>query len=506
MVVACVVELSGPPVVAAEIALAVVGAALCAAMPALRGAAADPDPGRTRAAAAVRAARLLVPAAMLVAGAVATAHFLVFELVLDWAAPPSGVPFVGVTGLTLLAYLLGLLAVGWMERSWAVRQSLAALGVLITAATCAAELQDVALVAAWAALAVLALAIWRALATVAARAGARDAFRPILPIGSGDERTTRLLAANVLRIAALFVAGCAVTLTLRQGLPPAELGVGELPEVPFTDTGAAMGAILAAAAVLAGLVTGGPFARRAGILLAGLAIVYTIPFEVEPWAVAVLWSALAIAAFVSTRLDAAGTVPYLVAGFVILGLAAATAVLYVAPPSRLVLSADGLTQLEALQSLAALASVLGAGVVAIALFRSVPWVRWAEIAVGILGVYLVSVGVVDVFATQVGGTTSVEELRWQSQAALSVTWALMGMISFVAGLRLGRADVRVGGLVLLGVTTAKVFVVDLAALDVVYKVMALFGLGLVLLVSGGLWQRLHLRPPGTPHGHAGVSP
>jgi len=51
-----------------------------------------------------------------------------------------------------------------------------------------------------------------------------------------------------------------------------------------------------------------------------------------------------------------------------------------------------------------------------------------------------------------------------------------------------------------------VFIVDLAALDVVYKVMALFGLGLVLLVSGGLWQRLHLRPPGTPHGHAGVNP
>ena len=123
---------------------------------------------------------------------------------------------------------------------------------------------------------------------------------------------------------------------------------------------------------------------------------------------------------------------------------------------------------------------------------------------GVEIVYLVSIAVVDIFATQVGGATALEELRWQSQAALSVAWAIVGMIAFVAGLRLERAELRIGGLVLLGLTTVKVFAIDLAALDVAYKVLALFGLGLVLVVSGGLWQRLHVRPPRAPQGPAAV--
>jgi uncharacterized membrane protein len=51
-----------------------------------------------------------------------------------------------------------------------------------------------------------------------------------------------------------------------------------------------------------------------------------------------------------------------------------------------------------------------------------------------------------------------------------------------------------------------VFVIDLAALEVAYKVMALIGLGLVLLASGGLRQRLHKPPPGAPQGPAAVHP
>jgi uncharacterized membrane protein len=64
------------------------------------------------------------------------------------------------------------------------------------------------------------------------------------------------------------------------------------------------------------------------------------------------------------------------------------------------------------------------------------------------------------------------------------------VIGFVAGLRLRRTMLRQAGLALLALATAKVFLIDLSALDVAYRVISLIALGLLLLVSAGLWQRL----------------
>ena len=97
---------------------------------------------------------------------------------------------------------------------------------------------------------------------------------------------------------------------------------------------------------------------------------------------------------------------------------------------------------------------------------------------------------VDAFATRVGGSTPTEELAKQAQVALSVSWTLEGAIVFAAALvrRIGPA--RQCGLALLAVATAKVFVVDLAALDVAYRVLSLVGLGLLLLGSAFAYGRL----------------
>jgi hypothetical protein len=84
-----------------------------------------------------------------------TGHLFVYELVLDWAPAPSGIPFFGVTGLTVAAYLAGLLAVGVLMRSWALRRALSALGLLVMVAACAAELSGPPVVAAEIALVVL---------------------------------------------------------------------------------------------------------------------------------------------------------------------------------------------------------------------------------------------------------------------------------------------------------------------------------------------------------------
>ena len=64
-------------------------------------------------------------------------------------------------------------------------------------------------------------------------------------------------------------------------------------------------------------------------------------------------------------------------------------------------------------------------------------------------VYLLSIAVVGVVATQVGGAIGTEELQTQGQVALSVLWAVLGLAAFVAGLRLEIPDLRHGGLALL---------------------------------------------------------
>ncbi len=91
-----------------------------------------------------------------------------------------------------------------------------------------------------------------------------------------------------------------------------------------------------------------------------------------------------------------------------------------------------------------------------------------------------------------------DELKTQGQVALSLTWAATGVIAFVGGLRWRLGEVRQGGLGLLGLAAAKVFLFDLSALEVAYRVISLIALGLLLLTSAWLWQRLQ---PGSPKEH-----
>jgi uncharacterized membrane protein len=67
------------------------------------------------------------------------------------------------------------------------------------------------------------------------------------------------------------------------------------------------------------------------------------------------------------------------------------------------------------------------------------------------------------------------------------------MAVFIAGIISWRQDVREGGLGLLGLATAKVFLFDLSYLDVAYRVLSLIGLGLVLLVGAYAYQSLRPR-------------
>lgn len=208
------------------------------------------------------------------------------------------------------------------------------------------------------------------------------------------------------------------------------------------------------------------------------------------WAVVIAWTALAVAATWMVRVDRAGGYPYVLGAAVGLAASASAAFFNVAPPSRLVVDAGGVDPLVAIQTALAL-GVLAAGVAFLAASTAAgPWRQGLWILAGLALFYLLSVAPVDVIATQVGKGMTSEELKTQGQVALSVTWAVVGVAAFVAGLRRQANALRQAGLAILGLATTKVFVFDLAALEIAYRVISLIALGLLLLASAWVWQRL----------------
>jgi uncharacterized membrane protein len=111
----------------------------------------------------------------------------------------------------------------------------------------------------------------------------------------------------------------------------------------------------------------------------------------------------------------------------------------------------------------------------------------ASIVAAGLGLYLGSVLVVELAGGHPGG------VEQQAQLALSAFWAVLGFGSLVAGLVRDARPLRLAGLSLLGLAVAKVFVVDLAALESIVRVGSFLALGLLLLAGGFAYQRMRKR-------------
>lgn len=239
----------------------------------------------------------------------------------------------------------------------------------------------------------------------------------------------------------------------------------------------------------------------AGCLGAIGVIGYATEFEMVPALVVVAWAILAGAAFGLAALvrrdrqswawNSAAT-----GGAVLVVLAALAALGEVARPSRLLVDPDRVGAIVPLFNLDTIALAALAAVIAFSGQLVKRWSppqsspslndTWAAIATGTSGgllLYLASIAIVDAFQTRVGAGGQAEEIATQAQVVLSIVWVLVGAGVFGAGLvyRMGLA--RVFGLGLLAVATAKVFVFDLASLDVAYRVLSFIGLGGVLLAS-----------------------
>ena len=68
-------------------------------------------------------------------------------------------------------------------------------------------------------------------------------------------------------------------------------------------------------------------------------------------------------------------------------------------------------------------------------------------------------------------------------------WSVYGIVLLALGVRQGIAALRWQALVLFGVTTMKVFFVDLGSLSGFYRIASSLALGVVLLVVSFLYQR-----------------
>ena len=79
-------------------------------------------------------------------------------------------------------------------------------------------------------------------------------------------------------------------------------------------------------------------------------------------------------------------------------------------------------------------------------------------------------------------------------ASLSIVWSIAGLSGMVAGVRLVRRAVWIGGASLMGVVVVKLFLFDLANTGTVARVVSFLGVGVLLIVVGYFAPV----PPSTP--------
>ncbi|HUG15361.1 MAG TPA: DUF2339 domain-containing protein, partial [Thermomicrobiales bacterium] len=432
-----------------------------------------------------RRGHLFSAGAAIALGAAALLHLVIFEYpIIDLGSGTTTArPFLNASGGTLLYLLAAMVVAGALVRRREVRALLAGIGLLLLIYVMPFEVTGIALLAGWSALFVAGFA-------------AHHRWDQLPKAVVGDAGS----AASEVRLALLLpglLAGSAATMrALAVELPLEHVSTWTRPDTPFSTTQTLAAVVLMAAGVLAAWAATIPVLRRAAIGAVILIAAYLMPFELGRPALVVAWSALALGALLLARRAAIrdsveAVAPYLLTAAAILGAGALVALVSVAPPERLVVRAGSVIDHPpfwsgATAALLALAVAFGA---AAWLYRDWKQARWLAVVTGTLVVYLLSVGLVDSFQGRVD-TTGLESLRKQAQVALSILWAGLGVAGLVTGFFRGGATLRTGGLALLGLSTVKVFVYDLASLDASYRVLSFIGLGILLLASSYAYQRM----------------
>ena len=431
-------------------------------------------------------------AAGAVLGALAIGHVLFDEygLLHTTAPPPWAIPFFNPNGAALAFVTLGaLMAIVLLHRR-SERVTVAAVMTSAVALVLPQELSGASLVAAYALLAAGSLLVERRWLGVPILLGA-GALDPLQRVRALGERALYGAAAVASLIGLWYV--------LSDHLPPDRFAVGlrawALFAVhPFFDDQTLVTAIIVIAAIAVAALAGDRMFRWVALDVAAFAVAYLVPFEAGPAWSLVVWIGLAVALHAMARRWSVDGIPRQAVTYAFAAAAVIEALLVVAAPDRLVVRPTPFPEPALFNggTLAAAALVTGFTARALLAPRDRDG-RLAGLVAGAWAVYLLSIGTVDVFQANLGGSTALEELQKQAQVALSVLWAVLGVGAFVIGLVRDRLWARMFGLGLLAIVTTKVFVVDLAALDVAYRVLSFVALGLLLLGAAYLASRLQLK-------------
>jgi len=92
------------------------------------------------------------------------------------------------------------------------------------------------------------------------------------------------------------------------------------------------------------------------------------------------------------------------------------------------------------------------------------------------------------------------------QYSYSIAWLCCGVLLLGAGILFNSQRARLASAVVIGLTIAKAFLIDMSTLTGVYRALSFMGLGLVLVAIGWLYQRILFRPRPAPNATTTAQP
>ncbi|MBD0330516.1 MAG: DUF2339 domain-containing protein, partial [Thermoleophilia bacterium] len=120
--------------------------------------------------------------------------------------------------------------------------------------------------------------------------------------------------------------------------------------------------------------------------------------------------------------------------------------------------------------------------------------RWRSLSLAgaaLAAVYATSLAILELF--QALPAVDVDTAFQRGHTGVSAFWAVLALALLYAGLVRGRDALRNAGLALFGITLAKIFVYDLAALSAIARALSFLAVGALLLAAGFFYQRLASR-------------
>ena len=220
--------------------------------------------------------------------------------------------------------------------------------------------------------------------------------------------------------------------------------------------------------------------RDMATVLWGLGLLLALPASglviQDQWLVSAWAAAAAVLAWLGHRLREER---FELAAIAYVGLASLGTLIAGAQPNDLVLSGSNPGA-----GLPSLAAVIGA-VLAIAFLGSRrAYALWAA---GGLIVYWLSLAILEL--AQHVGSASIATSFQRGHTGVSALWGGLGLALLIAGLKRDSRGLRLGGLGLLAISLAKLFLYDLATLSSVTRALSFLAVGAVLLLGAFFYQR-----------------